>query len=97
MPSSIYSPTSPFAMAIDYANLFVPVLLAFVLGAHGQRKKSLTTWGGITAFLVGSGIMSGAVRVFGVGMIVFYVLGTLTTKCMYMLDQLSPSILSCWI
>jgi uncharacterized membrane protein len=55
--------------------------LASLLSLHGLRKKSLSPSGAFIAFIVGVGIMAGALRTFGVSLIVFYLLGSRATKC----------------
>ncbi|KAJ7639063.1 integral membrane protein DUF92-domain-containing protein [Roridomyces roridus] len=62
----------------------VSLLLPTALGLHGLRKKSLSTSGALTAFLVGFMMISGAeglgLKVWGVALIGFYLLGSRATK-----------------
>ena len=62
-------------------------ILAALLGLHGLRKKSLSPDGALTAFVVGTGMMAGGLRVFGVTLIGFYLLGSWATKCKYMSNE----------
>lgn len=62
-----------------------PLLLAFLLSAHGLRKKSLSPSGAFTAFQVGFLMFGGATRVFGVTLIGFYLIGSRATKCEHIL------------
>lgn len=59
------------------------VALATLLSLHGLRKKSLSPDGALTAFVVGMGTMAGGLKVFGVTLIGFYLLGSRATKCKY--------------
>ncbi|KIY68167.1 DUF92-domain-containing protein [Cylindrobasidium torrendii FP15055 ss-10] len=59
---------------------YVPLGLATLLAVHGLRKKSLSPSGAATAFIVGTCMFAGATRVFGVTLIVFYLLGSRATK-----------------
>ena len=61
----------------------IPLFLAFLLSAHGLRKKSLSPTGAFTAFLVGFLMLEGAIYVFGVTLIGFYLIGSRATKCEY--------------
>jgi uncharacterized membrane protein len=56
------------------------VALATLLSVHGLRKKSLSPDGALAAFIVGTGMMAGGLKVFGVSLSVFYVLGSRATK-----------------
>lgn len=55
-------------------------LIAVGMGLHGYRKGSLSTSGAIAATLVGYGHLANPLKVFGVSMIVFYLLGSRATK-----------------
>jgi uncharacterized membrane protein len=69
----------PFqAMALDFP--WFALLLATLLSVHGLRKRSLSPSGAAAAFVVGFGMMSVKLHVFGVGLIVFYVSGSRATK-----------------
>ncbi|KAL1742520.1 integral membrane protein DUF92-domain-containing protein [Schizophyllum fasciatum] len=57
-----------------------PLLVASGLAFHGLRKKSLSPSGAATAFAVGYLMLSGALYVFGVTLIVFYLVGSRATK-----------------
>ena len=61
----------------------LPFFLACLLSAHGLRKKSLSPSGAFTAFLVGFLTLEGAIYVFGVTLIGFYLMGSYATKCEY--------------
>jgi len=65
-------------MALDFP--WSALLLATLLSAHGLRKRSLSPSGAAAAFIVGFGMMSVKLRVFGVGLIVFYLSGSRATK-----------------
>ncbi|KAF7355540.1 Integral membrane family protein [Mycena sanguinolenta] len=56
------------------------VLLPTILAAHGLRKKSLSPSGALTAFFVGFFMFSGSLKVWGVSLIGFYLLGSRATK-----------------
>ncbi|KAJ7498690.1 integral membrane protein DUF92-domain-containing protein [Mycena latifolia] len=68
----------------------VSVLLPTLLGVHGLSKKSLSTSGALTAFFVGFLMISGAsggpageglgLKLWGVSLIGFYLLGSRATK-----------------
>ncbi|KAI0345044.1 hypothetical protein BDW22DRAFT_1353885 [Trametopsis cervina] len=58
----------------------IPFLLAAYLGSSGVRKRSLSLSGGIAAFIIGFAMMSVPLRVFGVSLIVFYLVGSRATK-----------------
>ena len=62
-------------------DLLLATVLAGLLGFHGFRKKSLSPSGALTAFVVGVLTMAGGLRVFGVALAVFYLLGSRATKC----------------
>ncbi|KAF5378082.1 hypothetical protein D9615_007623 [Tricholomella constricta] len=61
-------------------DLVLAVSFASLLSLHGLRKKSLSPSGAATAFAVGVLTMAGGLRVFGVTLIVFYLLGSRATK-----------------
>lgn len=66
---------------MNYKDLpIVPFILATSLSAHGLRKKSLSPSGAIAAFVVGFLMMHTRLRVFGVSLIVFYLVGSRATK-----------------
>lgn len=56
------------------------LLTATGLALHGYRKGSLSRSGAIAAFCVGYGHLAGPVKVFGITMIVFYLIGSRATK-----------------
>lgn len=58
------------------------ILLPTLLAVHGLSKKSLSTSGAITAFFVGFVMISGSLKLWGVSLIGFYLLGSRATKCM---------------
>jgi uncharacterized membrane protein len=60
------------------------VTLAALLGLHGLRKKSLSPDGALAAFIVGTGMMAGGLKSFGVTLVGFYLLGSRATKCKHM-------------
>ncbi|KAF8966823.1 integral membrane protein DUF92-domain-containing protein [Flammula alnicola] len=60
--------------------LAVPFALALLLSGHGLRKKSLSPSGALAAFVVGFLMMAGGIRVFGVALIGFYLVGSRATK-----------------
>lgn len=55
-------------------------LIATGLSLHGYRKGSLSLSGAIAAWLVGYGHLANPLKVFGVSMIVFYLIGSRATK-----------------
>ncbi|THU94818.1 hypothetical protein K435DRAFT_756217 [Dendrothele bispora CBS 962.96] len=59
---------------------YIPLLLATALSVHGLRRKSLSPNGAATAFVVGLCMVAGGTRVFGVSLIVFYLMGSRATK-----------------
>ncbi|KAF8063513.1 integral membrane protein DUF92-domain-containing protein [Lyophyllum atratum] len=61
-------------------DLVLAVSFASLLSLHGLRKKSLSPTGAFTAFVVGVLTMAGGLRVFGVALIVFYLIGSRATK-----------------
>jgi len=65
-------------MVLDFP--WFALLLATLLSVNGLRKRSLSPSGAAAAFVVGFGMMSVKLRVFGVGLIVFYVAGSRATK-----------------
>lgn len=62
---------------------FTAAALAALLGLHGLRKKSLSPDGALAAFIVGTGIMAGGLKVFGLTLVGFYLMGSRATKCKY--------------
>jgi len=58
----------------------VSVLFPTLLAAHGLSKKSLSPSGALTAFFVGFFMISGSLKVWGVSLIGFYLLGSRATK-----------------
>lgn len=62
-------------------DLVFAATFASLLSFHGLRKKSLSPSGALMAFVVGVLTMAGGLRVFGVTLIVFYLLGSRATKC----------------
>ncbi|KNZ82297.1 Transmembrane protein 19, partial [Termitomyces sp. J132] len=56
------------------------VSIASLLSVHGLRRRSLSPSGAATAFAVGFLTFAGALRVFGVALIVFYLIGSRATK-----------------
>ncbi|KAJ6450986.1 integral membrane protein DUF92-domain-containing protein [Mycena vulgaris] len=56
------------------------ILLPTLLAVHGLSKKSLSTSGAITAFFVGFVMISGSLKLWGVSLIGFYLLGSRATK-----------------
>jgi len=65
-------------MAVDFP--WFALLLATLLSVHGWKKRSLSPSGAAAAFVVGFGMMSVKLHVFGVGLIVFYLTGSRATK-----------------
>ncbi|KAJ6628932.1 integral membrane protein DUF92-domain-containing protein [Mycena sp. CBHHK59/15] len=69
----------------------ISLLLPTLLAAHGLSKKSLSPTGALTAFFVGFAMISGStggpggeglgLKVWGVSLIGFYLLGSRATKC----------------
>lgn len=55
-------------------------LIATGLSLHGYRKGSLSGSGAIAAWVVGYGHLANPLKVFGVTMIVFYLVGSRATK-----------------
>jgi uncharacterized membrane protein len=68
---------------MEQVQVSYPFLLALLLSGHGLRKKSLSPSGALAAFAVGFLMMSGGVRVFGLALIGFYLIGSRATKCEY--------------
>lgn len=58
----------------------LPLFLAILLSVHGLRKKSLSPSGAVTAFVIGFLTMAGGLRMFGVALIGFYLIGSRATK-----------------
>lgn len=67
-------------MALSGSFPVIPFLLAAYLGGSGVRKRSLSPSGGVAAFIVGFAMMSVPLHVFGVALIVFYLVGSKATK-----------------
>lgn len=61
---------------------FSPAALgvALLLSGHGLRKGSLSLSGAATAFLAGYAHLANPLKLFGVSLIVFYLLGSRATK-----------------
>lgn len=59
---------------------YFSILFAILLASHGLRRKSLSPSGALAAFIVGSIMMAVPLRVFGVSLIVFYLVGSRATK-----------------
>ncbi|KAG7444122.1 uncharacterized protein BT62DRAFT_987973 [Guyanagaster necrorhizus] len=59
---------------------YVALLIATLLAVHGLRKKSLSFSGAVTAFIVGTLMMAGDTKVFGVALIFFYLVGSRATR-----------------
>ena len=59
---------------------FAPFFLAVYLGSSGVRKGSLSPSGGLADFIVGFAMMAVRLRVFGVSLIAFYLVGSKATK-----------------
>lgn len=55
-------------------------VLALALGLHGFRKGSLSLDGAVAAFISGYLTLGNELRVFGVALIVFYLIGSRATK-----------------
>ena len=73
---ALLDPFHPMAFNFPWFAL----LLATLLSVHGLRKRSLSPSGAVTAFVVGFGMMSVKLHVFGVGLIAFYLAGSRATK-----------------
>ncbi|KAK7061949.1 integral membrane family protein [Favolaschia claudopus] len=58
----------------------VSIILPTLLAAHGLSKKSLSPTGALTAFIVGFFMFSGSLKLWGVSLIGFYLLGSRATK-----------------
>lgn len=58
----------------------VPFVIASLLSIHGLRRRSLSPSGAAAAFTVGFMMFSGPLLVFGVSLIVFYLIGSRATK-----------------
>ena len=58
----------------------IPLLIATLLATHGLRKGSLSFSGAVAAFLVGYFHLACPLKFFGVGLIVFYLLGSRATR-----------------
>ena len=55
-------------------------LTASILAGHGFKKGSLSTSGAIAAWIVGYGHLANPLKLFGVTMIAFYLIGSRATK-----------------
>ena len=55
-------------------------LIATGLSLHGYKKGSLSLSGAVAAWCVGYGHLANPLKVFGVTMIVFYLVGSRATK-----------------
>src|ERR1700761_8254462 len=66
--------------ALSSGTSWIPVLLASGLAGHGLRKRSLSPSGAAAAFIVGALMLSVHLRVFGVSLIMFYLLGSRVTR-----------------
>jgi uncharacterized membrane protein len=58
----------------------IPLLIATLLAAHGLRKGSLSFSGAVAAFLVGYFHLACPLKLFGVSLIAFYLIGSRATK-----------------
>ena len=58
----------------------VAALIALALALHGYRKGSLSDSGAVAAFLVGYLHLANPLKVFGVVLIGFYLVGSRVTK-----------------
>jgi len=58
----------------------IPLLIATLLAAHGLNKRSLSFSGAVAAFLVGYFHLACPLKLFGVSLIAFYLLGSRATK-----------------
>lgn len=68
-------------MPSDDTNIYPgAALVATGLALHGLRKGSLSTSGAAAAWVVGYGHLAGPVKLFGVAMIAFYLIGSRATK-----------------
>jgi uncharacterized membrane protein len=54
--------------------------VATVLAGHGYHKGSLSASGAVAAWLVGYGHLANPLKLFGVTMISFYLIGSRATK-----------------
>ena len=80
-------PDHPFnhflLLTINHADMKtypIAILIAALLGVHGLRKGSLSRSGAIGAFIAGYGHFANPLKVFGVTLIAFYLLGSRATK-----------------
>ncbi len=73
--------------------LLIPLFLASILSTHGLIKRSLSPSGASSAFVVGILMMGGAIYVFGVTLIGFYLIGNRATKCKYFSMSGGPYII----
>jgi uncharacterized membrane protein len=58
----------------------IPLLIATLLAAHGLNKGSLSFSGAVAAFLVGYFHLACPLKLFGVSLIAFYLIGSRATK-----------------
>jgi hypothetical protein len=65
------------------SSILIAFTVAAVLSIHGLRKKSLSKSGASCAFPVGFCMFAGPLRAFGVSLIVFYLIGSRATKCLF--------------
>lgn len=74
--------TFPFITDMAFVPSLYPgaALIATGLSLHGYRKGSLSGSGAIAAWVVGYGHLANPLKVFGVTMIVFYLVGSRATK-----------------
>jgi uncharacterized membrane protein len=59
---------------------FIPLLVGGAVAWRGLKKGSLSMDGALTAFVVGSTMLSTELRVFGITMLVFYFAGSRATR-----------------
>lgn len=69
--------------------------VALLLSGHGLRKKSLSLSGAVAAFLAGYAHLANPLKLFGVSLIVFYLLGSRATKVSQQLTSICSLELTC--
>lgn len=76
------NPEGVSGLSLEGAQNFpiIPLGLAVLFSAHGWRRRSLSTSGALGAVVIASVMMAIPLRVFGVGCLVFYLIGSRATK-----------------
>ena len=67
----------------------VAAAIATILAAHGLRQGSLSLSGAVAAWFVGYAHLANPVKVFGVGLVFFYLAGSRATKVSFILLRMT--------